>query len=319
MSFFLRIQFIAVAQVVITALITYYLVTQEHRDLSAQSVASLESFLIAQKQQELKNYTDLALAAVKHIYVEADSNDADAKQRVAEIINALIYNENDGYFFVYDELGTNIVHPIEPERVGNNYWDLTNHHGEPTIQILINNAKQGGGFYRYPWNQPSTSTTTEKLSYSDFMPKWGWMLGTGVYLDNVERQLTSIKGDIENQIDNTRFIILLVALSSIFLIFTLGSMLHLTQKKQTDAKLNHLGQKLITLQEEEQRHISRELHDGIVQVLVSIKYSLEATSKHLAKLKVEKPLPLTNAEANLGRADKRNSSHFAPFASAHSR
>lgn len=315
MSFFLRIQFIAVAQVVITALITYYLVTQEHRDLSAQSVASLESFLIAQKQQELKNYTDLALAAVKHIYVEADSNDADAKQRVAEIINALIYNENDGYFFVYDELGTNIVHPIEPERVGNNYWDLTNHHGEPTIQILINNAKQGGGFYRYPWNQPSTSTTTEKLSYSDFMPKWGWMLGTGVYLDNVERQLTSIKGDIENQIDNTRFIILLVALSSIFLIFTLGSMLHLTQKKQTDAKLNHLGQKLITLQEEEQRHISRELHDGIVQVLVSIKYSLEATSKHLAKLKVEKPLPLTNAEANLGRAIKeirRISHHLHP-------
>lgn len=315
MSFSLRIQFIAVAQVVLTALMTYVLVTNEYRELSSHSIRSLESFLIAQKQQELKNYTALAQASVKHIYETAQPQDDIAKQRVAAIINALIYNDDDGYFFVYDEHGTNIVHPTEPERVGNNYWELTNNRGELTIQILIENAKQGGDFYRYPWNQPSTSQISEKLSYSDFMPKWGWMLGTGVYLDNVQRQLNAVQSDIEAQINNTRSIILVVALSSIFLIFTLGAILHLTQKKETDAKISKLGQKLVTLQEEEQRHLSRELHDGIVQVLVSIKYSLEATSKQLAKLAVEKPAPLSAAEKNLAGAIKeirRISHHLHP-------
>ena len=56
MSFSLRIQFFAVTQVILTALLTYFFVTNEYRDLSNQNVETLESFLISQKQQELQNY-----------------------------------------------------------------------------------------------------------------------------------------------------------------------------------------------------------------------------------------------------------------------
>ncbi|MFW8591930.1 cache domain-containing protein [Glaciecola sp. 2405UD65-10] len=315
MSFSLRMQFFAVAQVILTALLTYFLVTHEYRNLSAENVSTLEIFLIAQKQQELKNYTAIAKASIQHIYDMAGANDEQAKAQVAAIISSLLYNTSDGYFFVYDDKGTNIVLPTEPERNGNNYWELLNNKGEPTIQILIENAKNGGDFYRYDWNQPSTENITEKMSYSDFLPKWGWMLGTGVYLDNVKQQMHSVHVAIDQQIANTRFIILVVAITSIFFIFIVGTWLNLSQKKASDTKINELGQKIVTLQEEEQRHISRELHDGIVQVLVSIKYSLEATGKYLQKMAVEKPAPLEKAQDNLSNAIgeiRRISHHLHP-------
>ncbi|MGB3727249.1 MAG: cache domain-containing protein [Glaciecola sp.] len=315
MSFSLRMQFFATIQVVITAMLTYFFVTNEYRDLSQQNVETLQAFLIEQKQQELKNYTAIAKASIQHIYARSAADDEVAKKQVADILSTLIYNGHDGYFFVYDDQGTNIVLPTEPYRVGQNYWDLTNDRGEKTIQILVENAKRGGDFYRYPWNQPSTETITDKLSYSDFLPKWKWMMGTGVYLDNVKTQLLSVQSAIDTQIENTRIIILLVALGSILVMFGIGTWVQMRHKQVADETISALGQKIVTLQEEEQRHISRELHDGIVQVLVSIKYSLEATGKHLAKMAVDKPAPLSKAETNLSNAIneiRRISHHLHP-------
>jgi len=76
-----------------------------------------------------------------------------------------------------------------------------------------------------------------------------------------------------------------------------------------------LGQKIINLQEEEHRHISRELHDGIVQILVSIKYSIEATGIYLSQSKQQKPKSLQDAESNLSVAIqeiRRISHHLHP-------
>lgn len=88
MSFSIRMQLFAVLQVVLTALLTYFFVTNEYRDLSQQNLDALESFLIEQKQQELKNYTTIATSAIDHIYdVE---NEYDAKRQVAKIISRLI-------------------------------------------------------------------------------------------------------------------------------------------------------------------------------------------------------------------------------------
>jgi two-component system NarL family sensor kinase len=298
----LRLLFIAVLQVALTSILTYYLVTKEYLDLSSQNVETLENFLIEQKHQELTNYTLLAVSAMTDLYQNTDMDDAEAKARVTEIINDMTYSGDDGYFFIYDGEGNSIVHPKEPFRVGQNWWDLKSLNGDNTIQILIRNAKNGGGFLRYPWNKPSSNKMSEKMGYSVYLEKWDWMIGTGVYLDDVNLQLSQLQLEIDQHINKTKEIILLVAISSIFLIFLLGLILNLRQKKKNDQKISELGLKIINMQEEERRHISRELHDGIVQVLVSIKYSLEATGLWLLKSKLEKPAPLQHAEANLSVA-----------------
>ncbi len=294
-----KLLFFAVIQVLLTALITYFMVTNEYRDLSKQSLDTLEDFLVVQKKQELKNYTALALMAVDHLYQSSESDNHVAKILVTNILDKMQYNGKDGYFFVYDDKGNAISHPKQPFRVGKNWWDLEDSKGNKIIQILISNAKAGGDFYHYPWTQPSNNKITEKIGYSVYLDKWKWMVGTGVYLDNVNLQLRKLQFEMDEHINETKKIILVLALSSIFIIFLFGLIINLRQKKQTDEKITELGQRIVNVQEDENRHIARELHDGIIQILVSIKFSLEASKMHLKKALQEVPKPLQHVEENL--------------------
>ncbi|WP_159821911.1 cache domain-containing protein [Colwellia sp. 20A7] len=311
----LRLLYIAIFQVILTSIITYYLVSNEYRELSVKTVKELESFLIKQKEQELKNYTSIALTSVEHMYPSDKSNDNKVKMVVADIVENMLYNGDDGYFFIYDTNGNSVVHPKQPNRVGQSWWDLRDDNGEMIIQVLIKNAQKGGDFYRYNWSKPSEGQPSEKMGYSTMIDRWDWMIGTGVYLDDVYKQLNETKNEISRHINRTKKIILVVALSSIFFIFLFGIAVNLSHKKKAEEKINELGQRVIDVQEEENRHISRELHDGIIQILVSIKYSLEATRLTLLKNKQEKPEPLTHAEKNLTFAIqevRRISHHMHP-------
>jgi len=295
----LRLFYITVLQVILTSIITYFLVSNEYKELSTKTVNSLESFLITQKKQELKNYTSIALSSVEHLRHIDKHNDNEMKEVVSSIVENMLYNGDDGYFFIYDKEGNGIVHPKEPNRVGKNWWKLEDNNGEKIIQTLIRNAQNGGGFHRYNWFKPSDSSQSEKMGYSAQIERWGWMLGTGVYLDDAYDQLNNIQDEIDAHINITKKIILVVALSSIFFIFIVGISVNISHKRKAEAKISELSQRVIDVQEEENRRISRELHDGIIQVLVSIKYSLEATRLFLKKTKQEIPEPLNHAEKNL--------------------
>jgi two-component system NarL family sensor kinase len=311
----IRLFYIAVIQVILTSIVIYFFVSSEYRELSHNNLQILESFLINQKKQELKNYTSLASAAIKHIHPEAKPEEKSKQVAIQNLINKLLYNGDDGYFFAYDDQGISIAHPKEPNRVGESWWDLENDEGDKIIQLLISNAKAGGDFLHYQWRKPSNQKILSKMSYSTYLHDWQWMLGTGVYLDDVNQQLAVIQEEIDQHINNTKQIILIISLSSIFIIFLFGLIINLNHKKKADKKINELGQKIINLQEEQHRHVSRELHDGIVQILVSVQYSIEATGIFLTQSKNEKPKPLTEAEKNLKVAIqeiRRISHHLHP-------
>src|SRR5690606_18865249 len=111
----------------------------------------------------------------------------------------------DGYFFVYDLQGNNLMHPRQPELVGRNLWELRDTRGQPVIQNLLAAARQGGSdgqSIRYLWKKPSTGQTVDKLGYILILERWGWMLGTGIYLDDVEQALTDIDATAQANIRN---------------------------------------------------------------------------------------------------------------------
>tara|TARA_R110001583_G_scaffold3812_1_gene23255 strand:- start:4840 stop:6288 length:1449 start_codon:yes stop_codon:yes gene_type:complete len=311
----LRLFYIAVIQVILTSIVIYFFVTSEYRALSNQNLQTLKTFLMNQKKQELKNYTSLASAAIKHIHPNAEPNNKTKRLAVEHLLNQLLYNGDDGYFFAYNDQGINIAHPKEPQRVGESWWTLEDDSGKKIIQLLINNAKDGGDFLQYQWRKPSNQQISSKMSYSTYLKEWQWMLGTGVYLDDVNQQLAALQQKIDQHINKTKQIILIISLSSIFIIFLFGLVINLNHKKKADKKINELGQKILNLQEEQHRHVSRELHDGIVQILVSIQYSIEATAIFLMQTKQEKPKPLADAEKNLSIAIqevRRISHHLHP-------
>ncbi len=242
--------------------------------LSKQQLNSVESAYLNSKEAEMRHYVTLATRSIKAIY-DSGRHDAIALAEAKQILSKLDYGD-DGYFFVYDMQGVNLVHPRQPELIGQNLWELRDNKGNPTIQRLIFRANHGGGLERYLWKKPSTGKVVPKLGYVISLPNWGWVLGTGIYLDDVDAVVNKIDTQISRNIQSTMLWITGIAIASVLVIALFGLVLNFSEYRVADAKLKVLAQRVVHSQEEERARLSRDLHDGISQSLVSIKLQVES-------------------------------------------
>lgn len=272
---------LAIVPLIVAILAITALVTWQSTNLARASIDTFERNMLQAKQDELLNLTNLALSAIDDIYQNAGPDDEMAKEQVRAILNALDYGP-DGYFFVYDYDGYNIAHPRQTFRPGLNWLDLEDPNGNRVIANLIERAREGGGLHQYIWEKPSAGTVAEKLSFAVGLDKWEWMLGTGVYLDDVYAQTAAAHEDLRATINATFLTVALIAVPSVLLVFGTWLFLNLHERRLADGKLKELTQRVIDTQEEERTRIARELHDGISQILIGVRYTID-----LARRKVE--------------------------------
>ncbi|WP_213539504.1 cache domain-containing protein [Nitrosospira sp. NRS527] len=242
---------------------------------------------LATKESELKNYVALATHAISHLY-ESGKTDTATKDAARAILAKLEYSE-DGYFFLYDLKGTMLMHPRQKESIGKNMWNLTDPNGKMIIQDLIHIARTGGGFYDYVWPKPSTHSNDPKpkRSYAIELPAWGWMLGTGVYLDDIDDALTEIDQKASNNITSTMLWILAIMLLSLLMVIFVGLALNIWEQRDT--------------LEKERMRFAGELHDGVCQKLGAIKLRIEELIKKLAGPPQDMSITLDILEEMAGR------------------
>lgn len=137
--------------------------------------------------------------------------------------------------------------------------------------------------------KPSSLRTEAKLAYVATVPEWGWSLGTGLYLDDVEQALRQIDESAQANIAATRWRIFGIAALCIVLIGVAGLVFNLSDHRVSSNKLQRLAQRVVHSQEEERTRVARDLHDGVVQVLVSSKFLLETAQAQLRRLAAQDP------------------------------
>ncbi|WP_447791206.1 MULTISPECIES: cache domain-containing protein [Pseudomonas] len=285
------------------------LVISLNRQLGDQQAQLIEDSILASKRAELKNYVEMAQSLIAPLYNDG-RGDQRAQQQVLEELRKLSFGIN-GYFFVYDREGRSLMHARQSELVGKYLWNMTDPHGLPVIQALLKSAQSGEGFQRYAWNKPSSGQVTDKLAYVVMLDHWGWMLGTGIYLEDVERATQQARAEVAQGIRKTMGAIAAVALVAVLFVFASGMTLNVSEHRLADKKLQRLTQRIVSLQEEERSRVSRELHDGISQLLVSIKFQFELAS-HVLENGQDKGLSiLSDATERLGEAigEVRSLSH----------
>jgi len=275
-----KVIFLAISPLILALCAIALFVRHQAITLAQQQRETIQQAYLASKEAELKHYVALATHSVAHLY-ESGRTDAATLDEAKRILSALSYG-NDGYFFVYDMKGNNLMHPRQPELVGQNLWSLRDSNGVPTIQRLIERARQGGGLERYIWVKPSNNKPAPKLGYVIPMDKWGWMMGTGIYLDDVDAALAKIDAQESHNIQSTMLWIAALAILSALVVGTSGLALNISELRVADAKLKVLAQRVVESQENERARLSRDLHDGISQWLVSIKLQIEAGIIRLA-------------------------------------
>jgi len=271
---------LAVAPLLLATLAIGTLFVLETASLQKQQQALLEETLLTAKRDELRNYISLALTSIDHIY-DAGRDDDAAKEEVKSILAGMNFGA-DGYYFVYTTKGLNIVHPRQTQMVGTDQWMKRDADGVWVIQELIARAREGGGFQRYLWPKPSTGQVTRKLSYAVMLPRWNWMLGTGIYLDDVDAAAAQMKDNLFKSYSETLLWMSVVGVAAALSIFAAGVALNVSDHRVAERKLKALAHRVVTSQEEERARVSRELHDHICQLLVSIKYQFELVGHRLA-------------------------------------
>ena len=280
-----KVIFLAITPLILALCAIALAVQHQSALLAQQQRDTIQQAYLSSKEAELKHYVALATHSISHLY-NSGRNDEATRNEAKRILESLSYGD-DGYFFLYDMQGNTLMHPRQPDLVGRNLFEMRDALGRPTIQNLLQRARNGGGLERYMWVKPSTQKAVAKLGYVIAMPEWGWMMGTGIYLDDVDRALARIDTQQSGNIHNTMLWIALIAIAAALVVAGAGLALNVSEHRVADAKLKVLAQRVVESQEEERARLSRDLHDGISQWLVSIKLQIEAGMIRLASPKPE--------------------------------
>ncbi|KIC44099.1 histidine kinase [Ruegeria sp. ANG-S4] len=277
-------------------------VAYESRATADSEIKALERQLIEAKKDELRNYVTQARNGFAYIYGRAAPDDEEAKKLVAQELAAMIYGQ-DGFFFVYDYDGNNLVSPRQTEFINRNWVGLKDSEGTPVVDEFIRIARQGSGWHNFLWEKPSTGEEAQMIAYVIGLHDWRWVVGTGVFIDDIVATVANARADVEARVQRTFMYIGGIVLAAVLIVFASGMLLNFRERRLADAKLKELTQRVLDTQEEERGRVARELHDGISQILVGVRYALDNARRRLDRGDDQAAqVPLQKGIDNLGTA-----------------
>jgi len=111
------------------------------------------------------------------------------KKLAYDLLSTISWDNGQGYFFVEDMFGNEIVNPNNTELEGTNLINLQDSKGTYIVKEIINTAKskEGEGYVSYYWNKPDFSEKlVAKISYVKYFEPFDWVIGNGKYLEDEE-------------------------------------------------------------------------------------------------------------------------------------
>jgi len=157
--------------------------------LVAMDLQDKREVMLQDRADKIRSLTESAHAILGHyqsLSAQGRLSEADAKEQAKAAVRALRYDGNE-YFWINDLDHVVVAHPMKPEFEGQDKSDVADHTGKKLYQEMVRLARsQGGGFVDYYWPRGGATEPIAKLSYVRLFEPWGWVIGTGLYLDDVD-------------------------------------------------------------------------------------------------------------------------------------
>ena len=242
---------------ILTILAVGLVVFYQAHTLPQQMRDKIKEDYLEAKKVDLRGYIKMAKRAIMHLYGPGSvlTND-EAKEEAKKILTNLRYSEEDGYFFGYSLEGTTVFHPVKKDWVGKNKWDYQDENGKFVIRDLIKAAREGNGFVEYIFKKPSVieDEGRPKLAYVVMLPELNFVLGTGVYRDDIDSFLNGVDVAVSGYIRTSMIWIALITCLGLLV-------LSFVQRR--------IGRII------EQKEIGDDLHDKALQEMIFIIKEIE--------------------------------------------
>jgi len=181
--------FIAALSIRVRVLIMLAITASSLVLLVAMHLQDQRSVMLQDRADKIRSLTESAHAILGHYHAlsaQGRLSEANAKQEAKAAVRALRYDGNE-YFWINDLNHVVVVHPMKPEFEGQDKSDVADHTGKKLYQEMVRLAQnRGGGFIDYYWPRGGSKEPIAKLSYVRLFEPWGWVIGTGLYLDDVD-------------------------------------------------------------------------------------------------------------------------------------
>jgi methyl-accepting chemotaxis protein len=156
--------------------------------LCAIALLQLRGSMLEDRKEKTRNLVEVGLAVLDHHYQQVRTGamtDAQARQAAKESLRGVRYAAND-YYFIVDTDHVYLLQPANPALEGQNQKDVKDARGKPLIQEIVATANGGGGFVDYWFPRAGQRQAEPKLGYVQLFKPWGWVIGTGIYIDDVD-------------------------------------------------------------------------------------------------------------------------------------
>jgi len=141
---------------------------------------------------KIRTVSDSAVSVIAHFEKEAAAgrlSQEDAQAAAKAALRDLRYDDGSGYIYIYTTDGVNVLLPTKPALEGKSLIDMKDANGFPLIRDFIEKtAKTGVAISHYVWEKPGSTQPEPKVSYTVRFKPWGWMVGNGIYVDDVKTE-----------------------------------------------------------------------------------------------------------------------------------
>ena len=187
-----------------TSLVTVICITALWlQTLRMEARTQLENYrtqLLQDVDTSLKNETQIVVSLLEKVYQQQQAgllSEPEAKKLAADLVRDLRYDDGKGYFWIDTADGVNVV-LLGRDVEGKSRIDLVDPNGVHFIQEMLKNGRQsGGGYTDLSFAKPGETTPLPKRNYTTTFAPYQWVLGTGVWIDQIDALIAAQKEAID--------------------------------------------------------------------------------------------------------------------------
>ncbi|MGE5478776.1 MAG: methyl-accepting chemotaxis protein [Bacteroidales bacterium] len=162
--------------------------------LAVMALSQLYDAMVQDRVVRVRNLAETARGVVQSFHDRAKAGEFDqatAQAMAREALRNVRYDKVE-YFFIYNHDAVNVLLPPKPEREGSNMGDIKDANGVFFVRQLVEQGKTGGGSVFYEFPRPGSDVAVPKVSYSVGFEPWKWVVGTGIYIDDVKAEFRGV-------------------------------------------------------------------------------------------------------------------------------
>jgi len=159
--------------------------------VSTLSLYKYYDTMIEGRKEKIENLINIVHDLVNYHYETAASGNVtveEAKENIKQEMKVLRYQQDSEYFFVFDLDAKIVFHPIDQTIIGKDYSNFKDESGNYFVREMVKGSLENkNGYVEYMWPKPGLESEgpKPKLSYYKLFEPWGWIIGTGIYIDDV--------------------------------------------------------------------------------------------------------------------------------------